>query len=351
MLKDIIAEIRNYPGITRKRDIYQVTDILRYVSDFGCTVSDFGEDAAAIVYGDKYLLLAAEGILPRLIKDDPYAAGKASVMACVNDIYTMGGRPLAMVNVLGATSFEEREKVMEGIRKGCQKFRVPMVGGHLHPDVQEISLSVAILGEAKKLMRSNSARAGDDIILAVDLEGRGNACKSVISWDANSGKSSAEVISRLEILPCLAEDDLCSTAKDVSNGGIIGTICLMLESSKKGGVIDLDSIPRPSGFDQIDWLKAFLSYGFILCAQGDSTISILSRFREKGITAEIIGTVVDQPEVLIKRGDERGILIDFSKESITGITKGNLPPYFFRLWELSVYRTTLLCLNFQGAEA
>jgi hypothetical protein len=321
MLKDIIDEIRNYPGITRKRDIYQVTDILRFVSDFGSTVSDFGEDAAVIAYGDKYLLLAAEGIWPRLIKDDPYAAGKSAVMACVNDIYAMGGKPLAMVNVLGATSPGDYQQVMEGIRKGCQKFKVPMVGGHLHPDAQEISLAVAILGEAKKLLTSSSAQAGDDIILAVDLEGRGNACKSVISWDANSGKSSAEVLSRLEVLPCLAEDGLCLTAKDVSNGGIIGTVCLMLESSGKGGVIDLDCIPLPKGFAPIDWLKAFLSYGFILSAQNKNTTAILSRFRGKGITAEVIGAVIDQPEVLIKKGDEKDVFIDFSTESITGITK------------------------------
>jgi len=324
MLKEIIKELRNYPGLTRKRDIHQVTEILRFVSDFGYTVSDFGEDAAAIAYGDKYLLLAAEGIWPRLMRDDPYAAGKASVMACVNDIYAMGGRPLAMVNVLGATSPEDYQKVIEGIRKGCQKFKVPMVGGHLHPDVKETSLAVAILGEAKKLLTSSSTQAGDDIILAVDLEGKGNACKSVISWDANSGKSSTAILSRLEVLPCLAEDGLCSTAKDVSNGGIIGTICLILESSEKGGLIDLESIPRPVDFEQVDWLKAFLSYGFILCAQNGNTTSIIERFQEKGITAAVIGNVVDQPEVLLKRGDEREVFIDFSRESITGITKSSV---------------------------
>jgi hypothetical protein len=321
MLKDIIHDLRNYPGITRKRDIYQVTDILRFVSDFGYTITDFGEDAAAIAYGEKYLLLAAEGIWPRLIKDDPYAAGKASVMACVNDIYATGGRPIAMVNVLGAGGTSDYQKVTEGIRKGCEKFRVPMVGGHLHPDAREISLAVAILGEAKRLLTSNSARSGDNIILAVDLEGKGNACKSVISWDANSGKSSAEVISRLTVLPSLAEEGLCRTAKDVSNGGIVGTICLMLESSHKGGLINLDGIPRPTDFDPVDWLKAFLSYGFILCAGGENTAPIIRRFREQAVTAEVIGTVMDQPEVLLKKGNEQDVFIDFSKESITGIAK------------------------------
>jgi hypothetical protein len=110
----------------------------------------------------------------------------------------------------------------------------------------------------------------------------------------------------------------------VSNGGIIGTICLILESSEKGGLIDLESIPRPVDFEQVDWLKAFLSYGFILCAQNGNTTSIIERFQEKGITAAVIGNVVDQPEVLLKRGDEREVFIDFSRESITGITKSSV---------------------------
>ena len=78
--------------------------------------------------------LAADGIMTRLLVSEPYAAGKAAVMVAVNDIYSMGGRPLAMVNVLASGDEDHRSKVVEGIKKGCEKLRVPMVGGHLHPD-------------------------------------------------------------------------------------------------------------------------------------------------------------------------------------------------------------------------
>ena len=43
----------------------------------------------------------ADGMMTKLLVNEPYAAGKASVMVAVNDIYSMGGRPLAMVNVTG----------------------------------------------------------------------------------------------------------------------------------------------------------------------------------------------------------------------------------------------------------
>jgi hypothetical protein len=328
MLIDIINEIRNYPGLTRKRNIYRATSLLAPVADFGATIADFGEDAAVIQYKDEFLLLAAEGIWSGLIEANPYGAGKASVMASVNDIYAMGGRPLAMVNVVGISESKYYEEIMRGIQKGCEKFKVPMVGGHLHPDTREVSLSVAILGVAKKLLLSNNAREGQDIVFAVDLDGRGYQCKPVISWDTNSGKNSQQVLSRLEILPQLAEKELCATAKDVSNGGLLGTIALLLETSQRGAFIDIDRVPKPPNFPTIDWLKAFLSYGFILCADKGKTETIISEFKDKNITAGVIGEITAEQQLVISFEGEQGILFDFEREAITGITTGIDGPGF-----------------------
>lgn len=330
MLTEIINDIRNYPGLTRKRNIYRATSLLAPVADFGLTIADFGEDAAVIQYKDEYLLLAAEGIWSGLIEANPYAAGKASVMASVNDIYAMGGRPLAMVNVVGINDSRYYDEIMRGIQKGCEKFRVPMVGGHVHPDTREVALSVAILGVAKKLLFSNNAREGQDLIFAVDLEGKGYQCKPVISWDTNSGKNSQQVLDRLEILPQLAEMSLCETAKDVSNGGLLGTIALLLETSHKGAFVDIERIPKPHDFPIIDWLKAFLSYGFILCADKGKTPSIINRFADKKIVATVIGEVTASQQMIIAYAGKEGILFDFEKEAITGITSGiDVPGFSF----------------------
>jgi putative methanogenesis marker protein 2 len=328
MLNEIINEIRNYPGLTRKRNIYRVTSMLAPVVDFGATVADFGEDAAVIQYKDEFLLLAAEGIWSCLIEANPYGAGKASVMASVNDIYAMGGRPLAMVNVIGIPEVKYYDEIMRGIQKGCEKFRVPMVGGHLHPDTQEVSLSVAILGVARKLLFSNNARKGQQVIFAVDLNGRGYQCKPVISWDTNSGKNSQQVLARLEILPRLAEGKLCETAKDVSNGGLLGTIALLLETSHMGAIIDIGRVPKPPDFPIIDWLKAFLSYGFILCADREKTEAITTAFKSENITACVIGEITDEQQLVISMAGEQGLLFDFEKEAIAGITTGIDGPGF-----------------------
>jgi selenophosphate synthetase-related protein len=320
-LKDIIHEIKCYPGITRKRPIGRVAEVLKNLDqDISAqVVTGFGEDTAAIKYQDHYLLLAAEGMWPQFVNAEPYAAGKAAIMASVNDIYSMGGHPLAMVNVISSARDDDCEQIMEGIRKGCQKFKVPMVGGHLNPDGGEPSLAVAILGRAQKLLQSTNARPGQNLVLAVDLEGVDGQCKSVVSWDANSGKTSGHVLERLDILRSLAERDLCQTAKDVSNGGILGTIALLCECSRVGCVVMLDDIAKPPTVELLTWLKSFLSYGFILSVDDDGLSACRESFRKKGISAEVIGKVLKEPRIVLRYGEDEGVLYDFTTESILGV--------------------------------
>ena len=319
-LDQIIERIRNYEGLLRKRPIEDVFKKLVLDGQPGPQLPNYGDDAAVIPWKEGFLLLAADGIMTRLLVNEPYAAGKASVMVTVNDIYSMGGKPLAMVNVLASGDEEQRSKVVEGIRKGCEKLKVPMVGGHLHPDApgSSPSLAVAILGYANKLLRSHLAKAGDDIILAVDLKGD-KGCRSVVSWDANSGKTPEELLYRLEALPLIAERELSQAAKDVSNSGILGTVSIMMENSGKGAIIELASIPKPLEIELSDWLVCFQSFGFVLSVSPKNSEAVISLFREREITAPIIGKVIDDPIVTLKNGPESKVLFDFRKDKITGI--------------------------------
>lgn len=319
-LDQIIDRIRNYEGLLRKQPIGDVFKKLVLDGQPGPQLPNYGDDAAVIPWKEGFLLLAADGIMTRLLVNEPYAAGKASVMVTVNDIYSMGGKPLAMVNVLASGDEEQRSKVVEGIRKGCEKLQVPMVGGHLHPDApgSSPSLAVAILGYANKLLRSHLAKAGDDIILAVDLKGD-KGCRSVVSWDANSGKTPEELLYRLEAFPLIAERELSQAAKDVSNSGILGTVSIMMENSGKGAIIELPSIPKPLEIELSDWLVCFQSFGFVLSVSPKNSEAVISLFREREIAAPIIGKVIDEPIVTLKNGPESKVLFDFRKDKITGI--------------------------------
>ncbi|RLB00151.1 MAG: methanogenesis marker 2 protein, partial [Deltaproteobacteria bacterium] len=94
-LKDLVDKIRSYPGLTRKGPIKEVFGSLVLGGLKGSQLPNYGDDAAIIPWKDGYLLLAADGIMSKLLINEPYAAGKSSVMVTVNDIFSMGGRPIA----------------------------------------------------------------------------------------------------------------------------------------------------------------------------------------------------------------------------------------------------------------
>ena len=319
-IKEIIESVINYSGVLRKQPIGEVFETLNLTHQYGNQLPNYGDDAAVIPFNGQYLLLAADGMMTRLLINEPYAAGKASVMVTVNDIYAMGGRPLGLVNVLASGEEDQSLQIVKGIEKGCHKLRVPMIGGHLHADAPERypALSVAILGSAKKLLRSHLAEPGDDLVLAVDLNGRAG-CHSVISWDANSGKSPEQLLSRLEVLPHIAEQGLACAAKDISNAGILGTIAIMMENSNKGAEIDLAAIPKPDVIELSDWILCFQSFGFVLAVAPDRTQQILDLFSKQQITAKAVGKVVPEPVVSIDADGIDEVLFDFRKDKITGI--------------------------------
>jgi len=140
-----------------------------------------------------------------------------------------------------------------------------------------------------------------------------------LSWDANSGKTSSYILERLDILRYLAEEGICKTAKDVSNGGILGTVSLLCECSRKGGVINLDKLSKPPSVHILDWLKAFLSYGFILCVDDHCLSACLDSFHRKGISAGVVGEVMEERQIVLQFKGAKEVLFNFDEESITGI--------------------------------
>ena len=198
-------------------------------------------------------------------------------------------------------------------------FNVPMVGGHTHSDANLPSLSVAVLGRAKRLLRGYRAKAGDELILAIDLDGA-SGCKSVKSWDADSQKSPRQIVYRRAALPYIAEARLSETARDISNAGILGTTAILIENSSQGASIDIDRIPRVDSIGLSDWLLTFFSYGFILSVEPPKRERVLEVFRKRGISAEVIGEVNNRKKITINHQGEEAILFDFEKEHITGFS-------------------------------
>jgi putative methanogenesis marker protein 2 len=313
MLDELIRDIKGYEGLTRKKGVAQL-QVLEKTLQWGDALFSYGDDAAVLPWDDHYLLLAADGIWPQL-GSDPFWAGYCSVLVNVNDVYAMGGTPVAMVNVLSAQS-QDTSEILRGIAAGCAKFRVPMVGGHFHPDVHT-SVAVSVLGRAHKVMTSFHACPGEKIILALDLDGK--QYKDFLNWDSTSMKSSEEVLERLHALNIIADRELATSCKDVSNPGILGTIGMVLESSGVGAEIDVEKIRIPALVDLFAFLKMYPGYGFALTVKENQVDEVTTIFTDRSISVQVIGEITSDRKMIIHYKDESGILFDFNKESICGL--------------------------------
>ncbi|WNY27259.1 methanogenesis marker 2 protein [Methanolapillus ohkumae] len=323
-LEALAKTIRSFEGVSRKKPITQIAEIFESVSEMynGCVV-DFGDDAAAIdIGGGDVILLAADGIWGRLIEKSPWWAGFTSVLANVNDIVAMGGKPLAMVDVVSSSQSGEFSEIFRGMAEGVKKFGVPVVGGHTHPE-GAASLSVAIIGIAKKeeLIRSDTAKPGDIVIFAVDLDGR-TGPNSPYSFESLSLKSPAVVRKMYEAPQILGKKRLVTAGKDISNPGLIGTLGMLVETSGVGAIVDLTKLPMPNIDLSIDrWLLMHPGTGFVFTAKKENADAVIHILKEAGIFAAAAGEIMEIRTLEITAKNKSAVVFDFEKDKITGICK------------------------------
>jgi hypothetical protein len=109
----------------------------------------------------------------------------------------------------------------------------------------------------------------------------------------------------LELLPQIAEAGLSRAAKDISQGGLIGTAAMLAECSGVGIEIDIRAIPMPDGVPLERWLLTFPSFGYLLAVAATDVDAVTSRFAARGIAAADIGAIIAGSEVAITDGVAR----------------------------------------------
>ncbi|MDL2241797.1 methanogenesis marker 2 protein [Bacteroidales bacterium OttesenSCG-928-L03] len=317
-LDAVVEAIRTFPGVTRKRAIHEIVDCLP-TSSFPQVAASEGEDAAAVEFGNDYILFAADGIMESLVNSDPFYAGYFAVLVNVNDIAAMGGKPMAMVDVLSLSKTKICNQILKGMSKAVKKFNVPIVGGHTHPDCNYNAIDISIIGTVPKgdIILSCRARDGDDIVFIMDLEGFYPPGLKY-AWDTTSNKDDSIVQAQIEMMSIVASKHLVHSGKDMSNPGCIGTLGMMLESSMKGGIVDLDKVPMPKGVDMIQWLLSYQGCGFVFACPPENTGELIRLFETVGCTGAAVGKIDDTLQLKLTMGNETKTVFDFKDEIITG---------------------------------
>ena len=321
---DTVAQaVREYEGVTRKRAIGDMVRSLRIESPD--VVASFGEDAAVIRHnGEDALLLAADGIWSKLMEADPFWAGYCAVLVNVHDIAAMGGKPVAMVDILSVTNDTIRDDVTRGMVAASAQFGVPIVGGHLHPETPYSVVDVAILGTARmdQIIFSDTAEEGDRVVAAIDLDGRVHP-SCCFNWDSVTMKPAEVVRAQIRVMEELGKERLVTAGKDISNPGVIGTLGMLLEVSEKGAVVDLEAIPRPDlsaldlSFEQ--WVRMYPGMGFILTVKEENVEEVCRRFEDVGMTAALIGELNGSRKLTVRYLGRETQVFDLDRDGIMQI--------------------------------
>jgi AIR synthase-related protein len=300
ILERLLTFLQTSPAVAAK---VSIEEAYRPAQSLAGTVQ-IGDDCAAVPQEDGFLLLAAEGMLQSFVADDPWFAGYSAVMVNLSDIAAMGGRPLAIVDILWTPRLSDSAEVWDGMAAASRAYDVPIVGGHTTVTGSGATLlAAAILGKAHKLITSFDARPDDCLLIAVDLRGRYRGDKPF--WNASVGAPAERLRRSLRILPLIAERGWCRAGKDISNGGIIGTLSMLLACSKVGAELWLDQILRPENVPLERWLISFPSFGYLLCVAAEDVSKTIALFNELGVACGQIGQITESPSLVLSYGSAR----------------------------------------------
>ena len=318
MLEKIADYIRTNKNILEKKEL---NPIVRFISTNSFKspriFSDVGQDSAAIDNkSEMYTLVTTDRIKTSYIENYPFGAGFSSILVGVDDIFACGGTPLAATIII---SFKEQtigQKMIEGICNGSNKFKVPIIRGHTNmKDYYE--LSSTLVGEIKKIdyIPADNARENDNIILAVDFDGQiGKA--SNLHWDTVTHKSSEVVLNKRLAMNIIAKEHLVNSSKDVSNGGIFGTILQLLKYSNVGADINVEKIVIPPKLVEKDYqletyVQMFLTTSYILTAPEETSQEVIKTFNKHDMSAAVIGRIRNESDLNITDSKDSMKVLEF----------------------------------------
>ena len=178
------------------------------------------------------------------------------------------------------------------------------------------SVSLAILGRAKKIITSFDACPGQNLALLYNPDGKW--LNEYGFWNCLPGRTGPEQVGELDLLPLAAEAGFVTAGKYVSRSGIAGTALMMVEASGVGAEIDLDKVPVPDGIQLDRWLLAYNSFGFLLAVDDRHWDNLVAMAVSRSLECLRIGTINEGSELVLSRGGQSEVLWDWGKEPFLG---------------------------------
>lgn len=139
-------------------------------------LTGIGDDAAAIIQGNKKILVTTDMLLEGIHFDLSFTTffqlGYKFLAVNISDILAMGGDPKYFFISIGIPKnyrSEDIEALYSGILKIAGKFGVAIAGGDTCASRQGLILSGTLVGNTDRIITRAGARAGDGIFVTSTL--------------------------------------------------------------------------------------------------------------------------------------------------------------------------------------
>lgn len=206
------------------------------------------EDAGVYRLSDELAIVQTVDFFTPIV-DDAYQFGQIAAANALSDIYAMGSRPLTALNIVCFPQNTMDISVLGDVLKGgldkMHEAGVILVGGHTVED-PELKYGLAVTGTVHpdKVIRNNTARSGDSLILTKPL-GTG-----IISTAIKGGETDEEmvagIVKSMSALNRTASELMVevgvNAGTDITGFGLLGHAAEMIEGTDIGMVIDSSAI-------------------------------------------------------------------------------------------------------------
>jgi phosphoribosylformylglycinamidine synthase subunit PurL len=253
---------------------------------------------------------------------EPFQGAATGVGGILRDIFTMGARPIAVLNSLRFGSLDDAKtrRLFTGVVAGISHYGncvgVPTVGGEVYfdpayndnPLVNAMALG---LMETATIVKSGAAGIGNPVLYVGSTTGRdgmggasfASAELSEASLDNRPAVQVGDPFLEKSLIEACLEAFKTGAVVAAQDMGAAGITCSTSEMAAKGGVgieFNLDLVPvRESGMVPYEYLLSESQERMLFVAHRGREQELIDIFQRWGLQAVVAGTVIQEPIVRI----------------------------------------------------
>ncbi|MEG3863928.1 phosphoribosylformylglycinamidine synthase subunit PurL, partial [Microcoleus sp. herbarium12] len=281
-----------------------------------------GENAGVVDLGDGLQLAFKIESHNHPSAVEPFQGAATGVGGILRDIFTMGARPIALLNSLrfGNLDDSKTQRLFKGVVSGISHYGncigVPTVGGEVYFNdayAENPLVNVMALGlmETQEIVKSGASGIGNPVLYVGSTTGRdgmggasfASAELTDKSMDDRPAVQVGDPFLEKSLIEACLEAFKTGAVVAAQDMGAAGITCSTSEMAAKGGVgieFDLDKVPvRESGMVPYEYLLSESQERMLFVAHKGREQELIDIFHRWGLHAVVAGTVIEEPIVRI----------------------------------------------------